>query len=317
MDLLQLRYFQVVARHEHMTRAARELSIAQPSLSHTITRLEEELGVPLFTRRGRNIYLNQFGRAFSQRVTRIFKEIEDARRELADLAGTENGHISLAAVNISMLPEVLKAFQTDHPQISFRLFHHHSPRRISQLFECGELDLCVASPPIEQEGIVTIPLLTEEILLGVPKDHPLAQRGEIALAEVAHEHFISLRSGYSLREMTDGFCRQAGFVPDILVESEEPAAIGRLVSSGFGIAFATALNWHFAFDERAVPLRITDPQCSRTIGLCWREDHYLSHAACDFRDAIIAYFAHLPRPDCLRGVEDQSHSGSVADTAKI
>ncbi|BCL79902.1 LysR family transcriptional regulator [Ktedonobacteria bacterium brp13] len=313
MDLLQLRYFQVVARHEHMTRAARELSIAQPSLSHTITHLEEELGVPLFTRKGRNIYLNQFGRAFMLRVTRILDEIEDAKRELADLSGAERGRIALAAVNISMLPEILKVFLTDHPHVSFRLFHHHSPRRIYQLLESGELDLCVASPPIQQEGIITIPLITEEIFLVVPHDHPFAARRSIALAEAAHEHFISLRSGYSLRDMTDELCRQAGFEPDILVESEEPSAISRLVSTGFGVAFGSELNWRNSFDTRAVPLHITDPVCQRTIGLCWREGHYLSQAACDFRDAIIAYFACLPRPDIRDTIHDFPQAEPIAD----
>ncbi len=64
MDLLQLKYFQVAAQLEHMTRAAERLSIAQPSLSQSIAKLEEELGVPLFDRQGRRIQLNQFGRVF-------------------------------------------------------------------------------------------------------------------------------------------------------------------------------------------------------------------------------------------------------------
>ena len=72
MELLQLKYFLTVARLEHMTRAADELGIAQPPLSQTIARLEEELGVPLFDRLGRNIHLNHFGRAYVQRVKRIF-----------------------------------------------------------------------------------------------------------------------------------------------------------------------------------------------------------------------------------------------------
>jgi DNA-binding transcriptional LysR family regulator len=287
-----------------MTRAARELSIAQPSLSHTISRLEEELGVPLFTRRGRNIYLNRFGRALEVHVARIFREIEDAKRELSDLAGAERGRIALAAVNISMLPEVLKPFLLQHPDVSFRLFHHHSPRRVYQLLESGELDLCVSSPPIEQEEITTIPLATEEIFLAVPREHHLADRKCIALCEVAHEPFIGLRAGYSLRDITDEFCRQAGFEPTILVESEEPSAVARLVESGLGIAFTTALSWRTrsTFTDNVVPLHITEPVCQRSIGLSWRKDHYLSQAACDLREAIIAYFGQLT----LHDVQDEA-----------
>src|SRR5438309_3725141 len=107
MDLLQLKYFQTVARLEHMTQAARQLEIAQPSLSQTIARLEEELGVPLFDRQGRQIRLNQFGRTFLRRVERIFAELEDGRRELADLAGLEQGRVSLSMFSTPLLPDLL------------------------------------------------------------------------------------------------------------------------------------------------------------------------------------------------------------------
>jgi DNA-binding transcriptional LysR family regulator len=90
MELLQLHYFQTVARLEHMTKAAEELKIAQPSLSKTISRLEEDLGAPLFNRQGRNIRLNQFGKVFLTRVDRIFRELEEGKREIRDMAGLNN-----------------------------------------------------------------------------------------------------------------------------------------------------------------------------------------------------------------------------------
>lgn len=82
MDLLQLQYFQVVARLENITHAAKELHVAQPSISKTIARLEESLGVPLFERSGRRIRLNRFGEAFLRRVERCFNELNDGQRDL-------------------------------------------------------------------------------------------------------------------------------------------------------------------------------------------------------------------------------------------
>jgi DNA-binding transcriptional LysR family regulator len=90
MDLLQLKYFQTVARSEHMTRAAEELHISQPSLSKVISNLEEDLGVPLFERIGRQIKLSHFGKAFLSRVERIFLELEDGKRELSDMLENES-----------------------------------------------------------------------------------------------------------------------------------------------------------------------------------------------------------------------------------
>jgi DNA-binding transcriptional LysR family regulator len=291
MDLLQLKYFQMVARLEHMTKAARQLSIAQPSLSQTIARLEEELGVPLFDRKGREIRLNQFGVVFLRRVERIFGELEDARHEIADLAGMEHGRIALAVVIPQILPDLLRSFLADHPYVSFRLFHQHSSETVQQQLEQGEIDLCITSPPIEQEGIGWINLMREEIYLMVPPDHRLADRTSIDLREVEHEPFISLKPGNTMRDLTDNCCRQAGFVPRVAFEGDEPSTLRGLVTAGLGVAFISELVLRNVADPSViVPLRIKEPRCDRIIGLAWRKEHYLSQAAQYFRDFVIQYF---------------------------
>src|SRR6266567_2573570 len=241
MDLLQLKYFQTVARLEHMTKAARQLYIAQPSLSQTIARLEEELGVPLFDRQGRQKQLNQVGRVFLRRVERIFGELEDARSEIADLAGMERGGIALAVVIPQILPDLLRAFLTDHPHVSFRLFHQHSSPTVQQQLEQGEIDLCITSPPIEQQSIGWISLMTEEIYLMVPPGHRLAERTSIDLKEVEHEPFISLKPGNTIRDLTDSFCQQAGFTPKVAFEGDEPSTIRGLITASLGVGFVSEL----------------------------------------------------------------------------
>ena len=120
MELQQLRYFLTVARLEHMTRAAEELHITQPSLSITISRLEESLGVPLFDRYRRQIKLNEFGKAFLRRVERIFDELEEGKRELLDLAGLEHGTVSVASTSMGILKDLIDSFLTQYP-VKFRL----------------------------------------------------------------------------------------------------------------------------------------------------------------------------------------------------
>ena len=94
MDLLQLRYFQVVARHQHVSRAATELRVAQPALSRAIARLEAEVGVPLFDRRGRRIRLNRFGAMFLARAGRALGELEQGQHELRDAAGPAGARVA-------------------------------------------------------------------------------------------------------------------------------------------------------------------------------------------------------------------------------
>ncbi|HEY0754798.1 MAG TPA: LysR family transcriptional regulator [Ktedonobacteraceae bacterium] len=290
---MQLKYFQVVAQLEHMTRAAEQLYIAQPSLSQSIARLEEELGVPLFDRQGRRIHLNQFGRIFLKRVERILLELEEGKREVADMAGLERGSIALAVASTQPLPELLSGFLARYPRVRFRLFQQQSLAMVVQQLERGEIDLCISSPPIEQAGITWVPLLTEELYLLVPAGHHLAGRGSIHLSEAANEPFISLKPGHGLRDLMDELCIQAGFVPNVAFEGDESATVRGLVSAGLGVTFVAGKNWQGVLDQPFVLLHIDEPICQRTIGLAWLEERYLSEAARRFQQFVIEYFSHL------------------------
>jgi DNA-binding transcriptional LysR family regulator len=142
-----------------------------------------------------------------------------------------------------------------------------------------------------------MPLLTEEIYLGVPPGHRLAGREWIHLNEAAEETFVALEKGAIMRDYTDEFCRQAGFVPNVAFEGDEPSTIKGLIGAGLGVGFVPALSWLSYQNEselsRPARLRIKEPHCQRTIALAWRETRYLSHAARAFRDFVVAYFQSL------------------------
>ena len=312
MDLQQLRYFQVVAQLEHMRQAADELAGAQPVLSKAITRLEKELGVPLFNRVGRQLQLNQFGRAYLQRVEQIFNQLEAAQREINDLAGPESGQVGLAAlhtIGAQLLPELISVYRQQHPNVTFRLFQNGSRTMLSQLAR-SDVDLCITSHLPEQQGLGWLELMTEEIFLAVPSQHRLASRSRIRLTEVASEAFVSLKLGYNLREQTDQLCRQVGFEPKVAFEGDELTVVRGLVAKGLGVGFIPALAWRCIDDFVPVKLRIIEPQCQRTIGVAWREAHYLSAAARLFRQFLIDYFPQLEREVAFERDEDNPSDGA-------
>jgi LysR family transcriptional regulator, transcription activator of glutamate synthase operon len=293
MELLQLKYFQTVARLEHMTQAAAELGIAQPALSQTIARLEAELAVPLFERVGRGIRLSQFGKVYALRVERIFLELTQGERDIAAIADGTEGEIELAvSVATQLLPDLLSGFRHEHPAIRFRLSQHDV--KMAKQLSKGTYDLCITSPPLQQVGVASISLLTEDIRLAVPTWHPLAERPSIHLQEVAQEDFICLKPEHSLRQLTDSFCQQARFRPQIVFESDEPSTIRGLIRAGLGIAFVPSLSWRGAVEPAVVvEIPIERPLCRRTIGLSWFTGRSLSPAAQQFREFAIQYFAQI------------------------
>jgi DNA-binding transcriptional LysR family regulator len=292
MDLLQLRYFRVVARREHMTKAAEELAIAQPSLSKTIRRLEKEIGVPLFDRQERSLRLNQFGRVFLAHVEAMFSELEEGQREVLDMAGLDQGVVSLIAASLPWIPDLLQRFQNLHPSIRFRLSQCPFVE-IPQRLETGAYDFAFLSTPLMKPGVQWRSLLTEEILLVVPHNHRFAGQQQIPLREVAHEAVVIEKTGSGLRNLIETFCQQADITLSIPYEIEEPATLFAFVEAGLGVGFTPALMKKQLNENTLTTIHLTNPTCQRTLGIAWQEKRYLSQAAQAFQRFVIGYFATL------------------------
>lgn len=287
MELTHLRYFQVVARLQHITRSAEELRISQPALSKTISLLEEELQVQLFDRYSKYIRLNEYGKRFLAKVDIALEALDDAKRELSDIAGQALGTVNLLVNGGSyLLPDLLAAFRQRHPQINFQL-SHHSPGSAAR----SNYDLCMTASLPPHDARNSVLLLTEEICLAVPLDHRLSGRSGVQLHEVAEEGFISLRPGKSLRDMTDLYCKLAGFAPGINYESDDPSTLRRLIKAGQGVAFIPEISWGSSASAVAL-LHIDSPVAfTRNIELVWVPNRYMSEAARLFRQFTIDYFA--------------------------
>lgn len=292
MDLLSLRYFQVVARREHITNAAEELRVAQPSVSRTISRLETELGVPLFDRRGRRVRLNRYGTAFLRRVDRALGELADARRELADAAELDPGCLAISSETLLTLAGPLATFRAEQPQIEVQLYQASEATMTRQL-RAREVDLCAASQPLSGPRLGSVQLVDEEVLLAVPPSHPLASRERVEVADLADEPFITVRPGHWLRALLEKLFADAGLTPRLTCESDEPAALLQLVSVGLGITLIPAMGHRASLGAQVAWVHLDSPSNRRTLDLVWRTDTYLPRAAQLFRDTAIRHF-HPP-----------------------
>ncbi|NSL50971.1 LysR family transcriptional regulator [Calidifontibacillus erzurumensis] len=286
MEWHQIYYFQTVARTQHITKAAKELSISQPALSRAIHKLEIELGVKLFDRKGRNIFLNRYGKMFLNRVEQAIKQIEIGKQEIIDEIHPEHGTISLAflpSLGISFVPDILSNFRSRYPHIKFQL-HQASNEEIFNQVKSGKVDLAFLTLLTTDEDIWWQPLLTEELFLIVSNTHPLANYDEVELAMIKGEPFITFREGYGLRTIIQNFCMKAGLSPDIVFEGEDIGTVSGLVSAGLGVSLVPDVK---VIDKSKVKLiRVKNPLCTRDIGIARLKNSYLSPATKKFIDFV-------------------------------
>jgi LysR family transcriptional regulator, transcription activator of glutamate synthase operon len=293
MDLRQLRYLVALAEERHFTRAAAREHIAQPALSQQIRRLEEEVGLPLVERTTRHVTITPAGGLLVARARRILAEVEAARTELLAVRGMETGRVSVGTIHTMGPIDVslpLAVFHERHPEIELTV-REQSSEELAEMVREDELDLAFLSVTerVESHGLGLHQLVSEELVLLLPLDHPLARRRRVRMRELRDEEFISYREGARLRELLFGAARQASFEPTVKLESNESARIRRLVARGMGVAILPASDATAPGAEVAV-VALTDPPLSRDITLAWRQGRRQPPAVAEFLDLARATF---------------------------
>ncbi len=265
MELTQLRYFLAVAETEHMTRSAERLHIAQPALTQAIRRLERDLGVPLFAPRGRGIALTQYGIALRDRLAPLLAELDAIPARMQTMARLEEATIHLNVLAASALvTEAVIAYRQSHPALHFKLTQNDE----GELCDIGITTAVSAHRPPDADTHIC----SERIYLAVPHGHPFAARGAIALREAAEEGFVSLMGSRQLRHICDRFCREAGFAPNIVFESDSPAAVQNTIAANMGVGFWPEFTWGAVDPARVALVGIAEPECRRELILTRRHN---------------------------------------------
>ncbi|MFI7006344.1 LysR family transcriptional regulator [Streptomyces sp. NPDC050145] len=284
MDLNSLRQFLAVARLEHLSRAAEELRVAQPSLSRTVARLEKELGTPLFDRAGR-LRLNDAGRLFRDYAERSLGELEAGRRAVAELAGEGFGSVRLASETFLTFTGPLAAYKRAHPDIEVEL--HQAPATdMARRLLTQEVDLCAASQPIPTDGLESVQLLDEPVWLVTPPGHPLAGRSSVTVPELAGEGFIAAQPGHWQRRLLDRLFAAHDLAPRIVCEGDELSAIAALIQAGLGVGLVPDLARRLAPPGAAAWITVDSPECRRRLTLHWGSGTRLTAAARLMRTTI-------------------------------
>ncbi|MFD0586542.1 LysR family transcriptional regulator [Paenibacillus sp. GCM10027627] len=287
MDTVHLSYFRTIARIQHMTKAAEELQISQPALSKIISRLEEDMGTPLFDRQGRNIRLNMFGKAYLRKVEMALNALEDGKKEVQELSGLHSGSVHLAVTSVELLSRPLADFLSQYPKTDFRITQV-SMMELEPLLLSGEVDICLTALPAQNTGICSSPVLEEQVFLAVPPSHRYGERESISLAEAATEAFIGYNEGQFYQPLNDLYFGEVGIYPNYICRVNEPTAIASLVRAGVGVALVGECGR--SANSPLPLLKIHDHSTKRHYKFIWLESRYLSVAARKFMDYITEFF---------------------------
>ena len=237
MNLIHLRYFVELSRTGSYTQAAKRLCITQPSLSHAMAQLEEELGAPLFRRQGRTTALTPLGEQFLTAVRQSLDVLDRGIEEVRQ-AARGAGLLRIDMVRplaVELVPKLAGAFLKERPEGEVRFtFHTDVTHALLGQLEAGELDAVFSSPPPEQLGLSSHPVGRQDLVVIVPEDHPLAGRGEIDLGELLDTDtpLVAFSKNSGLRDVVDGLFARAGRVPLSAYETEDDEAIAGLVAGG-------------------------------------------------------------------------------------
>ena len=285
MELLQLRYFCVVAKHQNMTKAAAELMISQPALSKTIASLEKELGTPLFVRRNRSIFLNRAGEILYQKIDQSINLIDDTVSEIRELSNEPFGNVRLPVLSASSyMPGFYIAFHQRYPFIKLQLSNYIRYEHMF-MYDC---DFCITADAgfTPLAGNCVVPILTERFVLAVQKQHPLAGRGSIHLKEAAPYPFVASNR----REDLEFYCLKAGFRPNIIAECDNGTTYEAFLRGGVGISVVPEITLGSVLPEDIVCIPLTYPVIERTISLTYDSRRRMSNAGQLFLQFCMEYF---------------------------
>ena len=280
-----MHYFQVTAYRQHITRAAEELNISQPALSMMISRLEKELGVRLFERRGRSVYLNENGRQFLEYTNRILSEVNNAKSALQDIAKLSKNSISLAVTSSQFLFGI-HTFIKKYPDYKWNLSIDNNESIIQKL-DTGKIDLAITCPGIYGAEYESTLLLHDTFKLAVHKDHPLAQKKIVDFNDLRDERFIALTRSSPFQKIIDGMLVDHGISPHYVIECDHLLR-RELINANAGITIAShSAVFRHLFSDEICFLDIAEANnYFRDIVLVYRKTRYLNHASCNFIEYI-------------------------------
>ncbi len=310
MDLGQLRYFHKIVEHRSFTRAAQDCLVSQPALSQQISKLERELGQPLFERHGRSIRLTPAGQILQGQADKILQLVDDAKRRITDDGQT--GLLSLSAIPTIapfLLPSIVKDVASQFPKATLK-FHEDTTTELVKRCADGEVDIGLLALPVTAKHLTFETLFTEELLLALPINHPLVSKPKISIKDITEEAFVLLSSSHCLLETIETFCTSRNFKPIASSKIEQLETVKNLVAIGCGLSFIPRMATR---DNHAgiVYRSLCGERPVRKIAVCYNPHRFQSQLVTHFIKALHELFGFRHDHDHVPPAEKAPDHDSV------
>jgi len=261
MNLHQFRFVREAVRQNfNLTEAAKALYTSQPGVSKAIIELEEELGVEIFRRHGKRVRsLTEPGRLILASVEKILQEVESLKRVGSEFAAQDQGSLTIAATHTQAryaLPAAVAEFRRRYPKVHLSILQGN-PTQVAEMVLRDQADIAVATEAIaDYPDLTSLPCFQWVHVVVVNHDHPLADRVDITLDDLAQYPLITYGSAFAGRTKIDKAFAQRGLKPDIVLEAIDSDVIKTYVELGLGVGIMADMAYNPERDKglRSLPV---------------------------------------------------------------
>ncbi len=272
MDIQRIRYFLEVARQKNFSRAAEACFVSQPSLSQQIKKLEEEVGGELFVRSRARVRLSPLGEAFLEHAQAIMAQVATAEEFVAEKKEQIERTLRFGAIPTVApywIPAMFTTIRRARPDVRLELVERQTGPLLEAL-RLGEIDFALLSPPLEvEQELDSIRLAKDELLLTLPKAHPLARRKSVDPAALREAKMILLEGSHCLSQQTAAICEEIGLRTDLQIRSSQIDTLLCLVEAGFGFTLTPRVAARANAHRELVFRPIAPKSCHRELRLYW------------------------------------------------
>ena len=279
MELLQLTYFCTAAELESFSKTAEKYSVPPSSISQSINRLEKELSTKLFDRTPNRITLNAFGKCFYENTKAALTLLNDAKLKLSDKDEISGEIKILVETNRRIVTKAIELFMSKYKNVSFFINNSYEENT-------NEYDLIITDRKIYDSSLSKEKIVVDDILLAFQRNNPLSRLDKITIKDLENEKFITMGSKTGIFGITNEICSEAGFLPNIVIQSDDPYYIRKYIEMGLGISFIPSVSWQGLFSENVVCRKIMDRK--RYTYAYFHSNRYITKAVRNFLDVLIS-----------------------------